>query len=490
MSAKTIPSAFTPFWQVCFLVTLALVLRLYRVTNPIADWHSFRQADTASVTREYVKHGIDLLRPKYLDHSNIQTGKDNPEGYRLVEFPLVNGVVAGILKAVPSLSLELTSRLFSIFMSLISIIALYGLVKNLSGERLAFWASLAMAVLPYSVYYSRTTQPEPTFLALSLVSLYALERYLQKANLGWWLLTLLALAGAFLLKPFVVFLAPVFAWLAFQKRGFKIFWSFDLIALGALSIVPLYFWREWIKTFPTGIPASDWLFNGNGIRFRPAWFRWLFLERITKLILGWIGIIFVLLNVIDVPKLKTKLWWQQDWSLYAAWWLGILTYFSVMASGNVQHDYYQVIAIPIIAISLSRGLLLAEKQLQNIWPLLKQNLVPGIGLCLSAAISWQYVGGYFNINHWEYIEAGRVVDQQTPAAARVIAPAFGDTTFLFQTNRTGWPIGFEIADKISKGATHYVTTSYDDEARQLEKTYSTLVKTEKYLLLDLTKPLP
>jgi hypothetical protein len=489
MPAKGQSKTLSPFWQLSLILLLALCLRLYRVTNPIADWHSFRQADTTSVTREYVKHGIDLLRPTYLDHSNIQTGKDNPMGYRLVEFPLINGAVALLVRATPSLPLELTSRLFSIMMSLIGLVALYGLVKNLSGEKLAFWSTLGMAVLPYAVFYSRTTQPEPTFLALSLVSLFALERYLHKANLGWWLLALTTLAAAFLLKPFVVFLAPVFIWLTFQKRGLKILWSFDVLLLGALSVVPLYFWREWIKTFPTGIPASDWLFNGNGIRFRPAWFRWLFLERITKLILGWVGMIFVLLNILDLPKLKTKQWWQQDWSLYAVWWLGILAYFSVIASGNVQHDYYQVMVIPIIVITLARGLLIAENLTLKLYPRVKPNLIPAAGLLLSALISWHYVGGYFNVNHWEYVEAGKVVDQLTPENALVIAPAFGDTTFLFQTNRTGWPIGFEIDDKIAKGATHYITTSYDDEARLLEQKYTTMVKTEKYLLLDFTRPL-
>lgn len=490
MPAKPVTRKFSPLWQLSVLLLVALVLRLYRVTNPIADWHSFRQADTVSVTREYVKHGIDLLRPTYLDHSNIQTGKDNPMGYRLVEFPFVNGTIAALVRAVPSLPLELASRLFSIGMSLIGLVALYGLVKHISGERLAFWSTLSLAVLPYAVFYSRTTQPEPTFLALTLVSLYALQRYLQKTNFGWWLLALISLAGAFLLKPFVVFMAPVFIWLTFQKRGLKIFWSFDVLALGALSVAPLYFWREWIKTFPTGIPASDWLFNGNGIRFRPAWFRWLFLERITKLILGWVGMIFALLNILDLPKLKSKQWWLQDWSLYAVWWLGILMYFSVMASGNVQHDYYQVMAIPIIVITLARGLLIAEDMLRKLRPRLKPNLVPALGLFLSAVLSWHYIGGYFNVNHWEYVEAGKVADQLTPANALVIAPAFGDTTFLFQTNRTGWPIGFEIDDKIAKGATHYITTSYDDEARMLEQKYTTMVKTEKYLLLDLTKPLP
>ncbi len=53
------------FWLLGFILIVGLVVRLYRINEPLADWHSWRQADTAAVTREYVKNGIDLLRPRY-----------------------------------------------------------------------------------------------------------------------------------------------------------------------------------------------------------------------------------------------------------------------------------------------------------------------------------------------------------------------------------------------------------------------------------------
>ena len=41
----------------------ALAVRLYKFSNPVADWHSFRQADTASVTRNFVEKGIKYASP-------------------------------------------------------------------------------------------------------------------------------------------------------------------------------------------------------------------------------------------------------------------------------------------------------------------------------------------------------------------------------------------------------------------------------------------
>src|SRR3989344_276658 len=80
-----------------FLILLIIVagfaVRLYRIDNPVADWHSWRQADTAAVTRNFYRFGFTPLTPRYDDLSNIQTGKDNPHGYRFVEFPIYNSVV-------------------------------------------------------------------------------------------------------------------------------------------------------------------------------------------------------------------------------------------------------------------------------------------------------------------------------------------------------------------------------------------------------------
>ena len=56
------------------ILLLGLGVRLYNINTPLADWHSWRQADTASVAVEYIKNGIDLLHPKYLDLSNIPSG--------------------------------------------------------------------------------------------------------------------------------------------------------------------------------------------------------------------------------------------------------------------------------------------------------------------------------------------------------------------------------------------------------------------------------
>jgi hypothetical protein len=99
------------------ILLLNVGLRLYKIDGPVADWHSWRQADTAAVARNFIKFGFDPLHPRYDDLSNIQSGKDNPTGLRMVEFPLYQLVGAGIKIMVPQLSIEIALRLVTILAS-------------------------------------------------------------------------------------------------------------------------------------------------------------------------------------------------------------------------------------------------------------------------------------------------------------------------------------------------------------------------------------
>jgi len=104
--------------------------------------------------------------------------------------------------------------------------------------------------------------------------------------------------------------------------------------------------------------------------------------------------------------------------------------------------------------------------------------------------SWYTVRTYYWINKPEIIEAGIEADKLLPEDAKVIAAYMGDTTFLYQTKRSGWPLNFDIDKKIAMGATHYVTISPTDsdlETKELSEKYTVLVRNNKYAIIDLTR---
>jgi len=106
------------------ILAIGFCLRLYRIDNPIADWHSWRQVDTSAVSRNFIKNGFDLLRPKFEDLSIAVSLKDNPQGYRFVEFPIYNVLQAGLFKVFGHYTLEEWGRLVTIFSCLLSIVFL------------------------------------------------------------------------------------------------------------------------------------------------------------------------------------------------------------------------------------------------------------------------------------------------------------------------------------------------------------------------------
>jgi hypothetical protein len=536
-------SAFALF----IIILTAFAVRLYKIDNPIADWHSWRQADTAAVTRNFVKSGVDLLHPRFDDLSNIPSGKENPQGYRMVEFPIYNLLHYLIYKSstvpcsmfhVPC-SLEFAGRLTTLLASLLSLTFLYSIVNKLSGSTTAILSTFFFAVLPYNIYYSRVILPDPLMVTCTLGATWFFLKWLETiakkssnptknapvpgsvfqfltlkgiglrfrnvsakpTGTPYFLLSALLAAASLLLKPTAIFLLLPLAYLIFSnplkkrhseldsesptqhKSTFKTSPSKLLlrpstILFPIIVILPFTIWRLWIQQFPAGIPANFWLLNGDGIRFRPAWFRWLFHERLGNLILGGFGLVPFILGILSKPKKFEGLFY-----LFAL--ISLLLYLIIFATGNVRHDYYQIPLVPIVCIFLAKGIveLWTNKDFSKIL-----SIPTSLFLILSSLlIGWYNIRGYYQINHPEIIAAGQTANQLFPENAKVIAPYQGDTAFLYQTNRPGWPaVTTSIDQMINLGATHYVSVNYDQTTNDLMLTHPILKQTDKFIIIQLS----
>jgi hypothetical protein len=170
-------------WLIIFLILiLALILRLYKIDIPLADFHSWRQADTAAVARNFLRFGFDLIHPRFDDLSNIQSGQENPQGYRMVEFPLYNALFAFLYKVLPIFPLEIFGRLLSILFALIIIIILYYLTFKEINRVAAFFSAFTFSIMPFFVFYTRIVLPEPMALGLGMLSIFFLYQFTQTKN--------------------------------------------------------------------------------------------------------------------------------------------------------------------------------------------------------------------------------------------------------------------------------------------------------------------
>ncbi len=459
---------------------LGLAVRLYRVNAPLADWHSFRQADTASVAREFVENGYNLLKPRYHDLSNIQSGQPNPDGYRMVEFPLYNALHAGFYQVFGTwMSFESAGRMVSIIASLLSGYLLFLIVKNETNWLVGTLTAGFFLFLPFNIYYSRTILPGPLMTMLSLGSIY----FFSVSPSSWFsiqnTIALVLGALAILVKPYAIFLLiPSYLVIGIKKINLR-----NLLRVAGYEFIiisPFLAWRFWIKQFPAGIPVNQWLLNQNNIRLRPAWWRWLFGERLGKLILGYWGLIPFGIGLIYSVKAKF------NWLFYSLFG-GIFAYFVVFAWGNVQHDYYQIIAVPVVSIFLAKGVYFLLHPPKNI------NFFPSLLLLVSSLIfsfgfSWYQIREYYKINQPEIITAGNAVDNLVPKNAKVIAPYQGDTAFLYQTKRRGWPaVTRDVEDLIEMGAEYYVSVNYDQTTAELKERCQIIEENDDFVIINLNQ---
>ncbi|MBM3205325.1 hypothetical protein FJZ41_00535 [Candidatus Shapirobacteria bacterium] len=481
---------FLPYGLLMIILALAFVLRLYKIDNPLADHHSWRQADTAAVARNFVKEGFDFLHPRIDNMAPlVLTDAANEERLFLVEPPLYQTIVAGFyhLWGVQ----EKWARLVSILFYLGAIVFLFLLVKKLADKWTALVAAFLMAVLPYGIFYGRVIMPEPEMLFASGGMLFFLTVWLERQGKGLFALTAVFTVWALLLKTFPLFLIlPVF-YLVYRRYGWRFFKEYRLWLLVFLAILPLILWRLWISQFPEGIPGYEWLLNQGNIRFRPAFFRWIFAERIGKLILGYWGLPLLVLGLILRPGKK------EGW-FFHLWLLAFLAYVTVFAAGNVTHDYYQVPFLPIACVFLAKGVIFLIKTPRPYFSKVMSFLLLAVCSLLMIGFSWFEVRGFYLIQGGVDL-AGRAVDELAPKEALVLTGDSNDATLLYNTNRWGWTGGYasyfpnnqETVERVmAMGGDIYVTTKFEENSdfgQYMLNNYPVLKRTDQYLIFSLER---
>lgn len=473
---------YTVIASLLLIFLAAVVVRFYGFNNPIADWHSWRQADTAAVTRNFVKQGYTPLYPKFDAENSLNAGSlPNPNRYFFAEFPIYNSIVYAGYTVIGTFTIEQWGRLVSIFFSSLAVVWLFLLVRLYSGERVALIAAGIYALLPYNIFYGQVIMPDPMHVSFGILSLYLVSLWTQKGKWWWAVLAGLAYAVTVLTKPYgLVLLLPI-GYLIFRTWKFKAFARPALYFFAALGLIPLALWRQHISGYPEGQFATDWLFNQGNIRFTGAYFRWLIFDRMNRLIFATGGFVLFWIGII-VGNTK------KEGYFYYFWLASIFLFFIVIAKGNVTHDYYQMPLVPIGAIFIAKGvdfLLTFGKE----WFQKSLNIgIAAVLLLVMLAFGWYEVRDYFNINRRAIVEAGRAADRLLPKDAKVIAPYDLDPAFLYQTNRYGWTIGADkIPQWINAGAGYLVSVNYDDPTNYYISHCHVVERTTEWVIVDLKK---
>lgn len=470
------------------ILFFGVIVRLYQFRSPVADWHSWRQVDTAAVTRNFVQNGIDLLHPKYDDLSNVASGINNPQGYRFVEFPLYNAFTAILFTSLDYFTLEEWSRLVTIAAQIISAIFLFCLVRHYRGDVVGLLTAFFFVFLPFNIYYGRSILPGPTMIMFVLGGIYFFHRWItvqltniqeeKNIQIKWeFFFGIIFIACALLVRPYAVFYLLPIGYIIWKYLGLKGFFNPYIIIFLFTSFVPFIAWRIWMTQYPEGIPGSDWLLNKGNIRFKGSFFYWLFAERIGRLILGYWGVILLTLGIVRKTG-KEKLF-------FFSFLVATLLYMTVIARGNVQHDYYQIAIIPTLAIFLALGTDILVRGANSVFSPLLSKIVLLVVFCFMFSFSWYYVRDYYNVNN-VWVNAGDAVDRLTPKNAKILTLTDGDTTLLYYANRKGWAnLQKSFPEMIKMGARYLIIPTPSESELNLGQLYPIISSSNDYALFDL-----
>lgn len=328
---KLKPDSHTKVLLYIFLIGLAF--RLWGITNPLLDFHSWRQTLTASVAQNFFTDGMNLFSP------STNFINENFE----FEFHLYTYIVALLYKVFGVH--DWLGRLVAVAFLMGTMWVLYLLGKRYFDERVAAVAVAFFAVLPMSVYYTRTFMPESAMLFFSVALLYCFTRWLDTEQWHFFILACLSGALVFLVKLPTLYLGAPLLFLVLNKYGksFLVQWKLYLFALAIL--LPPLMWYSHMVDIRIQVYGGEniWLSNDKLANLETLkdykFYKLIFATRLIEKMFAFTAFPFLVLGMI--AKVKKK----ED-TLFHIWFASVCIFFLIVAHGNRVHEYYQIPIIP------------------------------------------------------------------------------------------------------------------------------------------------
>lgn len=447
------------------ILALSALAHLKGITAPVIDYHSHRQANTASIARNFYRHSLPPWAPR------VDWEGGGPER-AATELPLYMWL-AGLLWPVLGLG-EAWGRLLSAACSAATAVLLFELLERRSrgpGGRETGWletepaflAGLAFSVLPVEVYFGRTVQPEALALLATVASFWAMDRHLAtegRAAWGWLAATTAASVVAIGHKLPYAYLLGVLGLLGLSRRGWRAALDLRLWIVPLVTTGLVFAWYHYASTggayaVPTTKDAS--LFRSIMSYERLPYFAFFqIFSRLPELALTYPGLVLFGFGATRLLRAERR------WFL-GGWWACVLI--GILAGGGYSHyhDYTALPWAPVNATFIGAGLWsLWRRAPSPAW--LKPALVAlALGIPLHAAL---------RIHHWyrwtrpELLNAQPIVNGLSGADDLFLCNERASSLALFYIDRRGWSWdlaelgvpGLErVEDAIGRGARYFLT---------------------------------
>ena len=411
------------------ILSIGLLLRLYKLDIPLLEFYPTRQVQTAEITRNLYNRGFNILKP--------EVGYFGPEYVPfLFEFPLYNFVVASIYLLTGPI--EIVGRLVSIAGWAIAAIFLYKFTLFLVNKTAALASVFFYTFSPLSILISRSFQPDQWMLTCSLGAIFFMLRWKQDMKILDFYISAIFLSLSMLLKihPAVFTLFPLGYLLLNSRSRLHIF---PKVAYAAVVILPSALWFLYSTSFRNitdssraGFSLANWF--GLEIFLNPKYYSNIFGFEYNLVLLPLGLILFLIGLTIRVNK--------RQFFLY--FWLGsIILYFLLFNKLMMTHEYYHLPILPIASVFMG----IAFKKIYTTFGqtiIRKEWLIVALSvLVLILMLPPTLSRAYKPIERFKYVvEAGEAVQRLTTSGEPIIGSMDAGPSLVYYSDRNGW--GFEV----------------------------------------------
>ena len=331
-------------WIAASVLSLFFVAHLYKITAPPVDEHSWRQTDTAGVSRNFTNESANILFPRV-------DGRGQFTGITGMEFPIYNYTTSLTDRALGFAYWH--GRAVTLLAGMAGLVFFYLLMLLRYSKRIANYGIAIMALSPLYFYFSRNIQPDILMVSLSVASLYLAQMYTKKARINILILLLATFSLAVLVKIPAAFILIPMVYILWPKRN-ELLKPIPLISLVVIVILPNIAWYIHSDQLSKDYGLGQYYYGELGLSLviqhlmMPSFWRRIF---ISNTLLKTTSALFALSGLYGLFITLRK----RDY-LPFLYCLAISLFLVLFANKSYYHNYYSLPIVPALAMLSAVGI--------------------------------------------------------------------------------------------------------------------------------------
>lgn len=428
------------FYALFFLLLLGgFGLRSLNLHNPPLDFHAWRQLRSATIARAMYYEMLPSADAGTRDQA-INLGKR----FEVLEPRIFERLVALTYLALGGERLWVP-RLYSILFWTIGGAGLFALARRMLSPDAALTALAVYMFMPYGVFASRSFQPDPWMVMWVILAAYALIRWGEEQTWKWTLLAGVFSGLAVLIKVFAVYPVAAMAiavvlsnWKLKQIIQDRRVWA----AAAVMAIIPSIYYIFSVGHLATGY-ISGWVSGFSNMLATPRFYiTWMaYLDGLFDLSVILLGLMAIFL----LPR--------RGRAILLGLWIGYVLIGMSVPSLIITHDYYNLIVVPLAALSLAPlGDLFLAKMAQQ--PRLWQAFFVGAALLSIAYPAWITRNGLLSNDYRPEVLGWIKMGRELPSDGLIIGVTHDYNTRLAYYGWKGirsWPYAADAQMNVMAG---------------------------------------